>query len=175
VLVLINVLYFSSGCTLLSTVFTHYSLEVVRGFGVWGFGVSGYSVGSSAGPTSHGSEQWRPVVYDLPLTPKGIIGWVNILSTRVKGASRCWRTPRWGFPWVSASCSVRKLLSLELCDGLDGLEARVHRGWRPSPSGLSQYYWASSPSYSLVVVKVLRNGPRLSLLGVVEAVVVVLT
>ena len=42
----------------------------------------------------------------------------------------------------------------------------------PSPSGLSQYYWALSPSYSLVVIEALRNGPRLSLLGVVEAVVV---
>ena len=35
--------------------------------------------------------------------------------------------------------------------------------WDPGPQGLSQYYWASSPSYSLVLFKLLDSQPELRL------------
>ena len=38
----------------------------------------------------------------------------------------------------------------------------------PGPQGLSQYYWASSPSYSLVLFKLLDRRPELRLIEVLQ-------
>ena len=53
-----------------------------------------------------------------------------------------------------------------------GLRARVHQGWIPSPSGLSRYYQASSPGYSLGASHVLADCE--GLLGLVKAEVLLL-
>ena len=41
--------------------------------------------------------------------------------------------------------------------GCGGLRAGIHQGWGPPPSGLSRYYQASSPGYSLGASHVLAD------------------
>ena len=56
--------------------------------------------------------------------------------------------------------------------GCGGLKARVHQGWGASPSGLSRYYQASSPGYSLSAIYVLADCE--GLLGLIKAEVLLL-
>ena len=56
--------------------------------------------------------------------------------------------------------------------GYGGLRARVHQGWGPSPSGLSRYYQASSPGYSLGASHVLAD--REGILYLIKAEVLLL-
>ena len=60
---------------------------------------------------------------------------------------------------VYSSCSLRKLLLVGsfFFVGVAACSAQGPKG-APMASGLSQYYWASSPSYSLDVVQVLLYG-----------------
>ena len=130
-------------------------------------------MGSSAGPTSHGSEQWWPVVYNLPPHLRDSFMGMNSWARGYMVHYGVGRPSDVGSP----GSAPRAPLGSYILEVLRRLWRPLGKGssfMSPSPSGLSRYYQASSPGYSLGVVQVLVDGEGILCLRFISKVAVVL-